>query len=44
MAYTYLTPTWVMCWEMALGRTPPPVAVVLGIGVSIVALLMLLRD
>ncbi|PKP84595.1 MAG: EamA family transporter, partial [Alphaproteobacteria bacterium HGW-Alphaproteobacteria-2] len=44
MAYTYLTPSVVILWEMALGRGAPPVAVALGVGLSAVALLMLLRD
>ena len=27
MAYTYLTPTWVIGWEVALGNGVPPVLV-----------------
>ncbi len=44
MAYTYLTPSWVIVWDMALGNPPPPMMVIVGIGLTIVALLLLLRD
>ena len=44
MAYTYLTPSWVIVWELALGGTPPPALVILGLALTIVALAMLLRD
>ena len=44
MAYTYLTPSWVMLWDLALGGALPPGLVLLGIGLTIVALLLLLRD
>ena len=44
MAYTYLTPTWVIVWELALGGTPPPVLVFAGLGLTVVALVMLLRE
>lgn len=44
MAYSYLTPTWVILWEVALGHGVPPVAVLGGVGFTIVALLMLLKD
>ena len=44
MAYTYLTPSWVILWELALGRDVPPVAVLAGVALTIVALAMLLRD
>jgi len=43
MAYTYLTPTWVILWELALGNSAPPLIVLGGIGLSIVALFLLLR-
>ena len=43
MAYTYLTPIWVMCVEMMIAGTSPRPLVWLGIGATIVALLMLLR-
>jgi drug/metabolite transporter (DMT)-like permease len=44
MAYTYLTPSWVMVWDVALGNALPPAMVFLGIGLTIVALMLLLRD
>ena len=44
MAYTYLVPTWVIGWELALGGTAPPAMVLVGIGLTGVALLMLLKD
>ena len=44
MAYTYLTPSWVILWEVMLGNGLPPGLVAVGVGLTIVALLMLLRD
>ena len=44
MAYTYLTPSWVILWEIALGNGAPPALVMIGIAMTIVALLLLLRD
>lgn len=44
MAYTYLTPAWVTLWEIAMGRSAPPVLVLGGIGLTIVALVMLLKN
>lgn len=44
MAYTYLVPSWVIGWELALGGNPPPALVLGGIGLTILALLMLLKD
>ncbi|WP_298858390.1 DMT family transporter [uncultured Sulfitobacter sp.] len=44
MAYTYLVPSWVICWEAALGNSLPPVMVAGGIAMTVVALWMLLRD
>lgn len=43
MAYTYLTPSWVILWEIALGRGLPPALILGGIALTIGALLMLLR-
>ncbi|MEP2781498.1 MAG: DMT family transporter [Pseudoruegeria sp.] len=43
MAYTYLTPSWVILWEVAFGRGVPPFAVLPGIGLTVVALILLLR-
>lgn len=44
MAYTYLVPSWVILWEIALGRTPPPAMVLGGVALTVVALLLLVRD
>lgn len=44
MAYTYLTPSWVIGWEMALGNGVPTALVWFGVALTIVALGMLLRD
>jgi drug/metabolite transporter (DMT)-like permease len=44
MAYTYLTPCWVILWEIALGRGLPPVAVLTGVAMTILALYLLLED
>ena len=43
MAYTYLTPSWVILWEMALGHAPPPWIILVGVGATFLALIMLLR-
>ncbi len=44
MAYTYLTPSWVIVWDLALGGTAPPALVLAGLVLTVVALVMLLRD
>ena len=45
VAYTYLTPTWVIGWETALGKDVPPPLVLGGVGLTCLALLILLgRD
>ncbi|MFN3210266.1 MAG: DMT family transporter [Roseovarius sp.] len=44
MAYTYLTPTWVICWQAALGHGLPPRMILVGVGLTIVALMLLLKD
>lgn len=44
MAYTYLTPSWVICWEIALGNDPPRGLILIGIALTVVALGMLLKD
>ncbi len=44
MAYTYLTPSWVILWEIALGKDPPSGLILVGIALTVVALLLLLRD
>ena len=44
MAYTYLVPSWVIIWEIVLGNGAPRALVLGGVALTIVALLMLLRD
>jgi len=44
MAYTYLTPSWVIVWEMALGNGVPPLLVLGGVALTMLALFLLLRD
>ncbi|MDG1181788.1 MAG: DMT family transporter [Tateyamaria sp.] len=44
MAYTYLTPSWVVGWEIALGRGVPTGLIWIGVSLTIVALALLLRD
>lgn len=44
MAYTYLTPTWVIFWEIALGHDVPRLLVLGGIGITMLALWLLLKD
>ncbi|MCK0096652.1 DMT family transporter [Yoonia sp. F2084L] len=44
MAYTYLVPTWVIVWELALGGTPPPGLVLAGVMLTVTALVLLLRE
>lgn len=44
MAYTYLTPSWVILWEVALGHGVPPAMVLPGVGLSVVALVLLLKE
>lgn len=43
MAYTYLTPSWVILWEIALGNGAPPAAILGGVALTILALLALLK-
>lgn len=44
MAYTYLVPSWVLVWEIVLGHGVPNVLVLGGVGLTVVALIMLLKD
>lgn len=44
MAYTYLTPGWVILWELALGRAAPPLLVLAGLGATLLALWLLLEE
>ena len=43
MAYTYLTPSWVILWEIALGNGAPVALTLAGIACTVIALLMLLK-
>ncbi|MDE3027855.1 MAG: DMT family transporter [Paracoccaceae bacterium] len=44
MAYTYLVPTWVILWQVALGHGTPPLVVGLGIALTVMALWLLLHQ
>lgn len=44
MAYTYLTPSWVLLWQAALGHPLPPLLVLGGVVLTTVALVLLLKD
>lgn len=44
MAYTYLTPAWIILWELALGHGIPGALVLPGIVLIALALTMLLRQ
>ncbi|PIB26103.1 hypothetical protein BFP76_14190 [Amylibacter kogurei] len=43
MAYTYLTPSWVILWELYITKATPDIGVLIGVFATIVALFMLLR-
>jgi len=44
MAYTYLTPSWVILWQIALGFGAPPLKVAIGVALTAIALLILLKE
>jgi drug/metabolite transporter (DMT)-like permease len=44
MAYTYLTPSWVLIWEVALGHAVPSGFILVGVAMSIVALVVLVKE
>ncbi len=44
MAYTYLTPSWVICWQVALGHGVPQGLVMVGVVLTVVALVILLKN
>lgn len=44
MAYTYLVPSWVVLWEIALGGALPASLIYIGIAATVIALLILLFE
>ncbi|WP_170787336.1 DMT family transporter [Ruegeria lacuscaerulensis] len=44
MAYTYLVPSWVILWEIALGQKAPALLVGVGAVLTVVALVLLLKS
>jgi drug/metabolite transporter (DMT)-like permease len=44
MAYTYLTPSWVILWQIALGQPVPGPLILVGVGLTCLALVLLLKD
>ena len=44
MAYTYLVPSWVILWELAMRHPAPPAAVIPGVALTAVALFLLLKE
>ena len=44
MAYTYLTPSWVILWEVGMGNGVPGALVWIGVGLTVLALGLLLRE
>jgi drug/metabolite transporter (DMT)-like permease len=44
MAYTYLTPSWVILWEFVITGSVPPALMFVGVVATVAALMMLLRD
>ncbi|MGY6410339.1 MAG: DMT family transporter [Alkalilacustris sp.] len=44
MAYTYLVPSFVILWELALGQDAPPVLVLPGVALCVAALALLLKQ
>jgi drug/metabolite transporter (DMT)-like permease len=44
MAYTYLVPSWVILWEIALHGAVPPGLVLVGVAMTMLALGLLLKE
>ncbi len=44
MAYTYLTPSWVVLWQLGLGKGAPPILILAGVALTVLALALLLKD
>ena len=43
MAYTYLVPSWVILWQIGFGLGAPPLMVAVGVGLTTLALVLLLK-
>ena len=43
MAYTYLTPIWVLVWELLLGHSVPPLWVLGGVFLTVVSVTLLIK-
>ncbi|WP_328805844.1 DMT family transporter [Salipiger abyssi] len=44
MAYTYLTPSWVILWQIVLGQGVPPALILGGVALTVLALVLLLKE
>jgi drug/metabolite transporter (DMT)-like permease len=44
MAYTYLVPSWVIMWELALNHGHPPATTLIGVALTVAALALLLKE
>lgn len=44
MAYTYLVPAWVILWEAAMGNGMASPFILIGVGLTVLALVMLLKE
>ena len=44
MAYTYLAPSWVILWTLVLGQGVPPAVILVGVALTVVALLLLKNE
>ncbi len=44
MAYTYLAPSWVILWQIALGQPAPAALTAVGVVLTALALVLLLKD
>jgi len=44
MAYTYLVPSCVIVWEMILGKGPPAAIILVGVALTVLSLILLLKD
>ena len=44
MAHTYLTPSWVIAWNLTLGSSAPSGIELVGVTLTITALILLLKN